>query len=824
VFVTYEELLSDWNGLISRVQEAFRLEWPVAFRKAEPQIKAFLDDTLRHNRITDTVLIEDKSLSRWIRNAYFAIVDTIGKGDSRLIKTIDTIEAELKDAGSLYEPVLTDVWGKYRANNALLQKQNKKIDDISSRLEGFIQDKGYYLASIDHLQADVKARDERIQALDAEATHLQTGIKEKDERIHVLDAEIKKLGDIVDALKTQSEAILKSTSWKLTAPLRASRRLFNVLYLMIRRFASNSTRAIWRSLPINMKTKLVVKKIVFKAFPFLFKHTVAYRAWQAHSHHHEINLDFTSTNHQGRDPHPLFVNKPLISVLMPTYNIEARFLKRAIDSVVHQVYSNWELCICDDGSTNPETVNSLLNYAEMNRKIHINFLPQNQGISAATNAALNMASGEYVAMLDNDDELTPDALLEIVKVLNEHPKTDVIYTDQDIIDANGLVTDMYLKPDWSLELFRGVMYVGHLLVVKSSLAKEIGGFDPEFDKVQDFEFMLRISERTKRIFHIPKILYHWRKIPGSVAYGGNEKSDIEELQAKAVNAHLERSKITATAYSNPNFPHRVLLEPHQRKSWPKISMIIQAKGCSQQLLHCLKSIIKRTMYKDFEIIVALSGLVKDNSLEKLKAFPIEIIKSDQMSSNYFSTVNHAGLVQAKGQYLVFLNSRLEIITEEWLEKMLFYLELPDVGCVGPLLLKPNDTVQSSGIIIRTDGTVESSMYGQPAYTDGYLGSLSCAREVSAVSEDCLMISRELFEKIGGFQDFLSGSYCGVDLSLRLTISDLRVLFIPAAVLRFQNGGKKENFEDPLDRALFIDKWHNLIVKGDPFYNPNRNLN
>ena len=236
--------------------------------------------------------------------------------------------------------------------------------------------------------------------------------------------------------------------------------------------------------------------------------------------------------------------QPTISILMPTYNTPARYLRRAIDSVLSQVYPYFELCINDDGSTSAETLATLDECARRDRRIHVKRSPVNMGISRATNAALGVARGDYVAMLDHDDELAPEALVEVVRALNRDPDLDVVYTDQDYIDADGTVAEPFFKPDWSPELFRGVMYVGHLLVVRRTLASEVGGFDAKFDNVRDFEFMLRLSESTSRIHHVPKILYHWRRVPGSVAYGGNKKAGVPGCR-------LTRSTPTCGAAGSP---------------------------------------------------------------------------------------------------------------------------------------------------------------------------------------------------------------------------------------------------------------------------------
>ncbi|MCZ6770744.1 MAG: glycosyltransferase, partial [Proteobacteria bacterium] len=379
-----------------------------------------------------------------------------------------------------------------------------------------------------------------------------------------------------------------------------------------------------------------------------------------------------------------FSYKPLISILMPTYNVAPVFLAKAIESIREQAYPFWELCICDDGSTNVETVETLNGYAERDGRIKLLLSKENRGISAATNAALEIADGDFIAMLDHDDELTPDALYEVASALNEAPETDAVYTDSDKIDADGVLSEPFYKPDWSLELFRGIMYIGHLLVVRRALAKKAGGFDTRYAKVQDFELMLRVSEATDRIRHIPKILYHWRKISGSVAYGLDEKSDIGDLQVAAVNAHLERCGVAASACAHPTIGHRVVIKTKPRKTWPLVSIIIPSKDAPCHIGRCLQSIFTRTTYQDFEVIVVDNGTTDPQALAYLRQYSLKIVSYNEKFN--FSRANNLGIAEARGEYVVLLNNDTEIVTPEWIEVMLFHMELPDVGAVGPLLL------------------------------------------------------------------------------------------------------------------------------------------
>jgi len=297
---------------------------------------------------------------------------------------------------------------------------------------------------------------------------------------------------------------------------------------------------------------------------------------------------------------------PLVSVLTPVFDTDPELLGRAVESVRRQTYPNWQLCLADDGSTNERTLAVLRRLAGEPR-IDVLFGESNEGIAAATNRALGGARGEFVAFLDHDDELHPDALLECVWRLNEKPGTDAIYTDEDKITRRGSFTEPFFKPDWSPELLRGVMYVGHLLVLRRSLVESVGGLDSGFDGVQDFELMLRVSEHTDRIEHVPRILYHWRKLPGSVASSLHAKDGISELQAAAVNRHLERTGVPAFARPNPELPHRVTLHPKPRVRWPHVSVIVPTKDAPQHLGRCLESIFSRSTYPSFGVILVDNG-------------------------------------------------------------------------------------------------------------------------------------------------------------------------------------------------------------------------
>jgi O-antigen biosynthesis protein len=507
---------------------------------------------------------------------------------------------------------------------------------------------------------------------------------------------------------------------------------------------------------------------------------------------------------------------PLVSVITPVYNTDPRWLTRVVRSVRAQSYPHWQLCICDDGSTDGATRQALSRLVG-DSSIRIVRNESNSGISAASNRALELADGDFVAFLDHDDELATDALLQCVWILNEKPETDVVYTDEDKVDRWGRHSKPFHKPDWSPELFRGVMYVGHLLVVRRSLAEEVGGFDSAFDGVQDYEFMLRVSERTHRIEHVPRILYHWRKLPGSVASSTDAKPGIPALQAAAVNAHLTRRSIEAEAQPHPTLPHRVVMHPKPRAAWPSVDIVIPTKDAPHHIERCLESLYGPTTYPNFRVYVVDSGTTDPDALRAIRSSAASVVAFGE-AFNFSRAINH-GVAAGAGEFVLLLNNDTEIVSPDWLEAMVWLAEAPDVGAVGPLLLYPNRTVQHAGVVLGMRGTADHIMRGYPPDADGYAGSLSCAREVSAVTGACTLVRRDLYEELGGLDVHFATHYQDVDFCLKIRRRGLRNLFTPRSVLIHYESASRGPQYDRLDRALLLDRWADTIARGDPYYNP-----
>lgn len=513
---------------------------------------------------------------------------------------------------------------------------------------------------------------------------------------------------------------------------------------------------------------------------------------------------------------------PLISIVMPFYGrtpFDLVLLAHAVESVRRQTYPRWELCVCDNGSLQ-EGVSILFNHLmQLDSRIRTVHLTSNAGISGGTNAAAELASGNFLAFMDHDDELTADCLFEFATAIAAHPEADAFYSDHDKVDLQCRKFEPFYKPDWSPTLLRGVMYVCHLLAVRRTLFDSIGRFDSTFNKVQDFELMLRVGEHARAVVHIPKILYHWRAIPGSLSAGPEEKGGIGELQAAAVQVHLDRLGRRALALPNPSHSHRASVLPIRRTSWPRVSIVIPTKDRPDLIGRCLESIATRTAYPDMELIVVDTGSTDPHVFDIYRHHGITPVLYDRPRFNY-SEANNLGVERATGEYVVFLNNDTEVMNKDWLEQMLFHAEEEGVGAVGPLLLYPGGSVQHAGVILGPRGTADHVMRFYPSKVDGYNGSLSCPREVSAVTAACLMMRTALFRELGGFEELYGMIYQDLDLCLKLRARGLRIIATPDAVLYHHESVSRGKDYNLVDRALLLEAWGDTILHGDPYYNPN----
>jgi glycosyltransferase involved in cell wall biosynthesis len=526
----------------------------------------------------------------------------------------------------------------------------------------------------------------------------------------------------------------------------------------------------------------------------------------------------------------LFRYKPTISIIMPVFNTPEEFLVEAIDSVLNQIYPYWELCIADDASTHPHVKSVIEKYKTRDRRIKIVFREQNGHISQSSNSALEIATGEFVSFLDHDDLLTPDALYEVALLLNKHPEADMIYSDETKLDEQGHVVAPAFKPDWCPDSFLSRMYTCHLGTYRRSLIDEIGGLRVGYEGSQDYDLVLRVTEKTNKIFHIPKILYYWRMHPTSTAVGEKDVKPYAYIAAKkALEESLYRRGEPGKVIEAPNFLGiyhiRYTLLEHKL-----VSIIIPTKSLDQSFVcRCLQSILTKSTYLNYEVILISDGSIDNyDVLVQLRPEQLQRIKHYQLSKACpTSSLISYGVNQAQGEYLLFLDANTEVITPDWIEAMVEQVQRPSIGAVGGLLLYEDHTIQHAGLILGINAAVGYSHKHFPATSRGYMLQIQAINNFSAVSGACLMCRREVFEEVGGIDKNLINQYYDVDLCLKMVEKGYRNIYLPHVSL-YHYGPKhygpkeyelKENHSiSNADLAYFRQKWPDFI-RHDPCYSP-----
>jgi GT2 family glycosyltransferase len=511
-----------------------------------------------------------------------------------------------------------------------------------------------------------------------------------------------------------------------------------------------------------------------------------------------------------------FRYRPKISIIMPVYNTPLEILNAAIRSVLGQHYENWELCICDDGSRTPDVKARLENWQERDPRIKVTYSAKNEGISAASNHALSLATGEFVGLLDHDDELSPDALFEVVNLLQGRPDGDIVYSDEDKLDPQGRRICPHFKADWSPEQFLSGMYFCHFGVYRRRLVEEVGGFRLGFEGAQDYDLALRVVEKTDRIYHIPKVLYHWRMAATSFASSSDVKPYAHEAGRRALNEHVRRRRIPGEGVSG-KWPAYYRIR-FKLEGADKVSIVIPTFAGTDTLMACIRSIEEKTAYRNYEIIVVENGGLNPGTKQYLLSKPHRVISTDE-PLNIPGLINR-GAAQATGAYLLLLHDDVEVISSDWVTSMLGFCCLPGVGAAGAKLLYRTGRLQHIGVVLGLNGLAGHPLRGLDAGARGYLDPSEIIRNCSAVSGACMMVRRELFEKMGGFDEHLPSAYNDIDFCLKLREAGYRIVWTPDAQLyhdeplRPQVNGREAKY--------FKDRW-DKVLKNDPYYNPNLTL-
>lgn len=534
--------------------------------------------------------------------------------------------------------------------------------------------------------------------------------------------------------------------------------------------------------------------------------------------------------------------EPLISVIVPVYNPPVVFVKELVESMLSQSYPNWELCLADGGGDLEDGGSALAelltDYAKRDSRIKYNKLPVNMGISGNTNAAYEMATGEYIGLLDHDDMLSADCLYEIVAALNKN-RYDIIYTDEDKITNDSAVhSDPQFKPDFSIDFLRTHNYITHFFVVSRDICEKIPSplFRSAYDGAQDYDFILRCVEQTESIYHIPKILYHWRVSDVSTAGDPYTKSYADEAGLKALEAHIKRCGLKAKVeHTDMNNIYKVCYDVTGN---PLVSIIIANKDHIEDLDRCIKSIFEKSIYKNYEIIIVENNSEDSRTYAYYKSLKdkyenIKVVNWSKRSGEKafnFSAINNYGVSFADGEYLLFLNNDTEIISETAISEMLGSLMRDEIGIVGAKLLFKDKCIQHAGIVLGFGGFAGPVFIGLRDDDLGYMLRPVVNCNYSAVTAACLMIKRSLFDEVGGFDEELAVALNDVDICLKVRekgklvtyLADCKWYHFESRSRGYEEAPEKqERFEREI--AVFKSKWQQTIDAGDPYYNANLSL-
>ena len=618
---------------------------------------------------------------------------------------------------------------------------------------------------LDDLQRDFRAR---TSELEAAHRHIAT-VEEKLLKLKQYRRELK-------VLKEQRQALRKSPE----------RRIGQVLLA-----------------PYRLPQKLV-KTVWKKLYPSAAKPRHDLTEYQRWFERHRANAnDLDQMRHEMR----AFRSSPLISIITPVFDTPVPRLEEAIESVLAQVYGNWELLLIDDGSTAADLLRALPVLGMRDPRISPATLESHQGISAASNRGLALARGEWIVFLDHDDILEPDALFQVVKLLQTHPGAELIYSDEDKLGEDGFEAPV-LKPDWSPDLFLSYNYVGHLTAVRRETVQKIGGLRSEFDSAQDYDLFLRIIEQTHRVHHIPRVLYHWRRSEDSSAISVRQKPGQLDASRRAIEDYLkrrnERAYVAVDWQTHAFWVRRELLEAKE------ISIIVWSGQNVERLARRIESLTARISYPSYEIVVVGAG---SQSLPSTRH--CLLLRASDVSNAAAS--NNLAVQQTDGPWLLFLEANIQPMESNWLTIMAEHVQRLEVGAVGARLVNSNDTIEHAGIVVGVNGIAQPAFRGFPVEHAGVNRQLKVSRNCSAVSGACLLTRRQIFLEVGGFDESLPASLADVDLCLKIRQAGYLIVYSPFAKLYCDTPQPAKT--DFNGEAIMHRRWSDLLER-DPYYNPN----
>lgn len=873
-FVDFGELMDDWRGTLARAWPQLGLDWSEPDADTAKAIDAFLKPRLRHHKadgdagmsdevreLHQALLIARKDSSDLVADAFAQCHQSLALApltkvinedpDSELdftpwdavqaFEDRETLTREM-DAAEVRYKALEGEYHKATDGIADLQDTvkdlNRQHEALAAKHEALDGEYQTALGAIEELRTDLHLTHERLNRTQQESAQFEH------QAAHFEQLSLRYQQEAV-RLQQDLDKIHRTVVWKLWTPLRwftwvvlpvivKSVREPSFLDFVVRRgrraWMDGGARTFlaWIAgtyIPSEAEAPEEDKEEERKPN----QPTDVYRAWvKAHGVIGEKEREALSRRAED------LTHKPVISVVMPVYEAPAEWLDAAIRSVAEQIYGNWELCIADDASPSAHVREILDTWQERDGRIKVVYRDENGHISAASNSALALATGPYVALIDHDDELSPDALLRMAEAINVHPETKLFYSDEDKLNENGERYDPHFKPDWNPDLFNCQNYVSHLSVYTRDIVERAGGFREGYEGSQDYDLTLRVVDLIEpaEIHHIPRVLYHWRAISGSTALDEGEKDFTADAARKALRDHFERTGTTAevTEAFEDSTHHRIVYPLPDPE--PMVSIIVPTRDKVDLLRGCIDSVLAKTEYTNYEIIVVDNESQEPETLayfDSLADEPrVRILEYHEPFN--FSAINNYTAARAKGSVLCLLNNDIVVIAPDWLREMVSHAVRPGIGCVGAKLYYGDDRIQHGGVILGLGGVAGHSHKYFPREHPGYFFRLRLVQNLSAVTAACLVLRREIFEEVEGLNEQdLTVAFNDVDFCIRVREAGYRNLWTPYAEMYHLESVSRGTDEAPKRRDRFAaeirymkDTWGDLLLQ-DPAYNLNLNL-
>jgi O-antigen biosynthesis protein len=673
-------------------------------------------------------------------------------------------------------------------------------------------------------EGDVDQLNRECERLRRQVAALRKQARAQQRRRAAAEAQLVAALKELDRVRWQYRAILASTMWQTLHPLRT---LGDRLPPNVRRLSRGALKLAWWTLSFQLWRKLHEPTVVDEPAPP--EDIEGYGAWV------ELYDTISDDDRSAMDAEiGNMARRPLISVMMPVYETPESYLREAIESVRAQRYPNWELCIADDASSSPHIRAVLDEYRAIDPRIKVCFRDENGHISACTNSALALATGDYIALLDADDLLPEHALYVVAAAIAEEPELDLLFSDEDKIDTEGRRFDPYFKSDWNPDLMLGQNMFSHLGVFRRSLVEAIGGCRLGYEGSQDHDLVLRASARTipERIRHLPYILYHWRAVPGSTAVTVENKNYAVEAARRAIGDYLAEQGTAATVgpSSAPGY-HRVHYPLPQMP--PQVSLVIPLGARLEIVRTGLTGLLDRTDYRGLELVLLVNcGTGRDVHayLEDLSGDSRVTIVTDDAPNFSFSRLCNLGVAWARGEVIGLVNDDIEVIEPNWLGEMVGHALRPSVGAVGALLLYPDERIQHAGVVGGLGGVAGHMHVGLPHGDHGYFGRAALTQNLSAVTGACLVMRKSLYQEAGGLDEAnLSIAFNDIDLCLRLRQRGYLIVWTPYARLIHHESASRGSDFAPAEIARFrrecayMERRWGDVLADDPYYSPNHSL-